>query len=201
MKTKQILSIILILIIISIGTATAKHFEGTEITDGTFREMVNCWTKGEQVYWNGEPITIEDARAIYYESHPDSKPLYNVVKHVGSSTVSYKGSSSGSEDGGIVSPIGDNPEDEPPESSDSFDISDNKNCFIFGSVGGTGDLNIHDNKRVGFNLKYTGSGSINVYDNKRVSGIIYNPGDAPVSMWGNKKSSLRVVNIPRFVLA
>jgi hypothetical protein len=179
MRKQTTILLLITIIMMSIGTATAKEytFSGENVTDGIFREMYKGFLYQETVTWNGEEITIDEAKALYYESHPDSVPKYNTVRHVGHSTVSYGSSSS-------------NTANEPPR-LDIIDndcsitlgyqytdggvlISENDYALILALNDGDGDVTIEDNSNSYIYVDNRGSGKVTQRNNHRCTVVIKN---------------------------
>jgi hypothetical protein len=184
MRKQTTILLLITIIMMSIGTATANEyaFSGENVTDGIFREMCEGFLYQETVTWNGEDITLDEAKALYYESHPDAIPKYNTVKHVGHSTVSYKSSGSSST---------------APEEIDTSDmlqvveyngrlvyayqfgdngiyIADNGECFIYALNYGDGDSVVENNNHCYIYVDNRGSGTVTERNNVNCRVVIKN---------------------------
>ena len=193
MKTK-LLSILALVLVLSISAAQANeqiyNFEGEDITDGTFRAMCDGFFYGQVVTWNGSPITLDEAKAIYYESHPDALPKYNVVKHVGHSTVTSHGKSSAPAIDGT-----------PDEESNPMKIVNNHRTYI-DAVQNTDDGVVVKKNTCSFiHVINDGDGDVKVVKNRNSHIHIDNLGSGQVIQRGNVGCVIRIRQGNVFVLS
>jgi hypothetical protein len=173
------IAMITLMLLITASTASASKytFDGENVTDGIFREMYKGFFYQETVTWNGEEITIDEAKALYYESHPDSVPKYNTVRHVGHSTVSYGSSSS-------------NTANEPPR----LDIVDNDCSITLGYQYTDGGVLISENDYAVILALNDGDGDVTIEDNSNSYIYVDNRGSGTVTQRNNHRCAVVIKN-------
>lgn len=184
MKKILTITIITLMFLMMSPTATAKEytFSGENVTDGIFREMAEGFLYDAPVYWNGNEITLDEAKMLWYESHPDSIPKYNTVRHVGHSHVTNsqkKTSVTEPEEidtsnmlqvvdynGRLIYAyqFGDN----------GIYIAENGECFIYALNFGDGDSVIENNNHCYIYVDNRGSGTVTERNNVNCRVVIKN---------------------------